>query len=113
MYSHQHLPTQYYLKTLEKTDLIKSRRIGAFRRYYTVWGKFLIGFIEKNGNMFCQQTQDYLAFSLVSHMAKGLFSVSRQSAKYPIPGTACLGAITLPPASSTFDLYSSTELMLI
>lgn len=28
--------TQYHLKTLEKTDLIKSRRIGVFRRYYTV-----------------------------------------------------------------------------
>jgi DNA-binding MarR family transcriptional regulator len=28
--------TQYHLKTLEKADLIKSRRIGVFRRYYTV-----------------------------------------------------------------------------
>jgi predicted transcriptional regulator len=28
--------TQHHLKTLEKTDLIKSRRIGVFRRYYTV-----------------------------------------------------------------------------
>jgi predicted transcriptional regulator len=28
--------TQYHLKTLERTDLIKSRRIGVFRRYYTV-----------------------------------------------------------------------------
>ena len=28
--------TQHHLKTLEKTALIKSRRIGVFRRYYTV-----------------------------------------------------------------------------
>jgi predicted transcriptional regulator len=28
--------TQHHLKMLEKTDLIKSRRIGVFRRYYTV-----------------------------------------------------------------------------
>jgi predicted transcriptional regulator len=28
--------TQHHLKMLEKTDLIKSRRIGIFRRYYTV-----------------------------------------------------------------------------
>jgi DNA-binding MarR family transcriptional regulator len=28
--------TQYHLKTLEKTHLIKSRRIGVFRRYYPV-----------------------------------------------------------------------------
>jgi predicted transcriptional regulator len=27
--------TQHHLRTLEKTDLIKSRRIGVFRRYYT------------------------------------------------------------------------------
>jgi predicted transcriptional regulator len=27
--------TQYHLRTLEKADLIKSRRIGVFRRYYT------------------------------------------------------------------------------
>jgi len=28
--------TQHHLKTLEKTSLVKSRRIGVFRRYYTV-----------------------------------------------------------------------------
>jgi len=50
----------------------------------------------------------HLALSLDPHIAKALFSVSRQT-EVPIPGTAFLGTTTLPPIFSTLDEYSSTD----
>jgi hypothetical protein len=50
----------------------------------------------------------HLALSLDSHIAKALFSVSRQT-EVPIPGTAFLGTTTLPPIFSPLDEYSSTD----
>ena len=38
-----------------------------------------------------------------------MFSVSKQTAKYPISGTGLLGTTTLPPSFSTLDEYSSTD----
>jgi hypothetical protein len=46
----------------------------------------------------------HLALSLDSHIAKALFSVSRQT-----EGTAFLGTTALPPIFSALDEYSSTN----
>jgi hypothetical protein len=52
----------------------------------------------------------HLALSLDSHIAKALFSVSRQT-EVPIPGTAFLGTTALPPIFSALDEYSSTNFL--
>ena len=57
------------------------------------------------------QLSHWFIFASSSHSQspKVLFSVSIQTAAYPIPGIAVLGTTTLPPSFSTLAICSSTD----